>query len=124
MNKQKRTEIFSELRRDPNPTTEPNTNPFELLIAVILSAQATDVCQQSNREALSCRRTPEAILELGVDGLSDYIKTIGLYNSKAKTSSRPVVFSRGTRRQPHTRGWKSCRASGARRPMCTEHRVR
>ncbi len=87
MNKEKRTAIYSELRRgNPNPTTELHYDtPFELLIAVILSAQATDVgVNKATARLYPVARTPEAILALGVDGLSEYIKTIGLYNSKAK----------------------------------------
>lgn len=87
MNKDIRTAIFSELRRgNPNPTTELQfETPFELLIAVILSAQATDVgVNKATAVLYPIARTPEAILELGVEGLSEYIKTIGLYNSKAK----------------------------------------
>ncbi len=87
MNKDKRTAIFSELRRlNPNPTTElAYETPFELLIAVILSAQATDVgVNKATAKLYPVARTPETILALGVEGLSEYIKTIGLYNSKAK----------------------------------------
>ena len=86
MNRDKRTAIYSVLReRMPEPTTELNyKNPFELLIAVILSAQATDISVNKATDKLypvAC--TPEAILALGVNGLKPYIKTIGLYNSKA-----------------------------------------
>ncbi|MBY4675799.1 endonuclease III [Marinobacterium arenosum] len=87
MNKQKRHEIFSRLReQNPNPTTELEyDNPFELLIAVILSAQATDVgVNKATRQLFPVANTPEAILELGVEGLKEYIKTIGLFNSKAE----------------------------------------
>lgn len=87
MNKQKRTEIFSRLRAaNPNPTTELNYNsPFELLISVILSAQATDVgVNKATKKLFPIANTPEAIYALGINGLSEYIKTIGLYNSKAK----------------------------------------
>ena len=87
MNKQKRHEIFSRLRdNNPNPTTELNySSTFELLIAVILSAQATDVSVNKATEKLFAKaNTPEAILKLGEDGLKKYIKTIGLYNSKAR----------------------------------------
>jgi endonuclease-3 len=87
MNAQKRHEIFSRLREaNPNPTTELNySNDFELLISVILSAQATDVgVNKATSRLFPVANTPEAILALGVDGLSEYIKTIGLYNSKAK----------------------------------------
>jgi endonuclease-3 len=87
MNREKRREIFTRLRNaNPNPTTELKfKNPFELLISVILSAQATDVSVNKATEKLyAVANTPEAIAALGVDGLSKYIRTIGLYNSKAK----------------------------------------
>ncbi len=87
MNKTKRHEIFSRLRdANPNPTTELKySNPFELLISVILSAQATDVSVNKATDKLyPVANTPEAIYELGVDGLKTYIKTIGLFNSKAE----------------------------------------
>ena len=87
MNKEKRQEIFERLRADnPHPTTELNySNPFELLIAVILSAQATDVgVNKATDKLFPVANTPETIHALGVSGLSKYIKTIGLYNSKAK----------------------------------------
>ncbi|WP_395342303.1 endonuclease III [Ningiella sp. W23] len=87
MNKQKRYEILSRLRENnPNPTTELNySNAFELLIAVILSAQATDVGVNKATDILfPVANTPEAIYALGLDGLKSYIKTIGLFNSKAK----------------------------------------
>ncbi|MFA5678629.1 MAG: endonuclease III [Pseudomonas sp.] len=87
MNKAKRHEIFSRLREDnPHPVTELNySSPFELLIAVILSAQATDVgVNKATDKLFPVANTPEAIYALGVEGLSEYIKTIGLFNSKAK----------------------------------------
>lgn len=87
MNKQKRIEIFTRLRdENPNPTTELNySTPFELLIAVILSAQATDVgVNKATDKLYPVANTPEAIYALGVDGLKEYIKTIGLFNSKAE----------------------------------------
>jgi endonuclease-3 len=87
MNKEKRQEIFERLRADnPHPTTELNySNTFELLIAVILSAQATDVgVNKATDKLFPVANTPETIHALGVAGLSKYIKTIGLYNSKAK----------------------------------------
>ena len=86
MNQQKRIEILSRLRADnPHPTTELNySSPFELLIAVILSAQATDVgVNKATDKLFPVANTPQAIFALGVEGLSQYIKTIGLYNSKA-----------------------------------------
>ncbi|MFV0542913.1 MAG: endonuclease III [Marinicella pacifica] len=87
MNKQKRTEIFIRLRdNNPEPTTELEySTPFELLVAVTLSAQATDVgVNKATARLFPKANTPEAILALGEEGLKDYIKTIGLYNSKAK----------------------------------------
>lgn len=87
MNKEKRTAIFERLKAaNPNPTTElVYSNPFELLIAVILSAQATDVgVNKATAKLYPVANTPQAILDLGVDGLKEYIKTIGLFNSKAE----------------------------------------
>lgn len=87
MNKEKRYEIFRRLREDnPHPTTELNfSTPFELLVAVTLSAQATDVgVNKATDKLFQVANTPEAIYALGVDGLSEYIKTIGLFNSKAR----------------------------------------
>ncbi len=87
MNKQKRIAIFSTLRDlNPNPQTELKYDtPFQLLISVILSAQATDVGVNKATDKLY-RDAPDApsILALGVDGLKQYIKTIGLFNSKAE----------------------------------------
>ncbi|MGB0466519.1 MAG: endonuclease III [Pontibacterium sp.] len=87
MNKKKRHEIFARLQADnPNPTTELEySTTFELLIAVILSAQATDVgVNKATRKLYPVANTPRAIYALGVDGLKTYIKTIGLFNSKAE----------------------------------------
>lgn len=87
MNKTKRTEIFSRWREaNPNPTTELKfSSDFELLISVILSAQATDVSVNKATEKLyAVANTPAAILKLGVKGLKQYIKTIGLFNTKAE----------------------------------------
>jgi len=87
MNKTKRTEIFTRFRdENPKPETELNySSTFELLVAVTLSAQATDVGVNKATDTLfPVANTPEAIYALGVDGLIEYIKTIGLYNSKAK----------------------------------------
>lgn len=87
MNKTKRTEIFLRLRDgNPHPQTELHySTPFELLIAVILSAQATDVGVNKAIDKLyPVANTPSAILELGVNGLKNYIKSIGLFNGKAE----------------------------------------
>ncbi|MGO2011973.1 MAG: endonuclease III [Pseudoalteromonas sp.] len=86
MNKEKRYEILSRLRdNNPNPETELEySSPFELLVAVTLSAQATDVgVNKATRKLFPVANTPQGILDLGLEGLRDYIKTIGLFNSKA-----------------------------------------
>ena len=86
MNNVKRREILERLRADnPHPQTELEwSTPFELLIAVLLSAQATDVSvNKATRKLYPVANTPQAILDLGVDGLKTYIKTIGLFNTKA-----------------------------------------
>ena len=87
MNNTKRKEILTRLRdANPHPTTELNfTTPFELLVAVTLSAQATDVgVNKATAKLFPVANTPQAIADLGVDGLKEYIKTIGLYNAKAE----------------------------------------
>jgi endonuclease-3 len=87
VNKQIRTEIFRRLREHiPDPTTELSyASPFELLISVILSAQATDVSVNKATALLyPVANTPQKILDLGEDGLKSFIKTIGLYNTKTK----------------------------------------
>lgn len=87
MNKEKRIEILSRLRAaNPEPTTELEySSPFELLIAVLLSAQATDVgVNKATKHLFPVARTPAAMLALGVDGVKHYIKTIGLFNTKAE----------------------------------------
>ncbi len=87
MNADKRRQIFERLKQaNPHPTTELEyTTPFELLIAVILSAQATDVSvNKATRRLYPVANTPTAIHALGVDGLIPYIQTIGLYKTKAK----------------------------------------
>ena len=87
MNQQKRIEILTRLRdANPEPTTELNfRSPFELLIAVILSAQATDKgVNKATDKLFPIANSAQAIWDLGLDGLKEYIKTIGLYNSKAE----------------------------------------
>ncbi|MCK0152117.1 endonuclease III [Alcanivorax sp. S6407] len=87
MNREKRTEIFTRLRdQNPHPTTELEySSDFELLVAVVLSAQATDVgVNKATAKLYPVANTPEAIYALGLDGLKQYIKTIGLFNSKAE----------------------------------------
>ncbi|MDO4640916.1 MAG: endonuclease III [Neisseria sp.] len=87
MNKTIRQEIFERLRNaNPNPTTELNFNsPFELLIAVLLSAQATDVgVNKATAKLFPVANTPQAMLDLGLEGIMEYTKTIGLYRTKSK----------------------------------------
>lgn len=102
MNQMTRRTIFERLReQNPHPTTELNFNtPFELLIAVILSAQATDKgVNRATEKLYAVANTPEAILALGEEGLKAYIKTIGLFNSKAsniiKTCMRLLQLHEG-----------------------------
>ncbi len=87
MNRTKRSEIFARLKaHNPDPTTELRfDSPFELLVAVILSAQATDVSVNKATDTLfPVANTPEAIVRLGVTGLKKHIRHIGLFNTKAK----------------------------------------
>ena len=87
MNRAKRSQLFQRFsKREPNPTTELEySTPFELLLAVVLSAQATDVSvNKATQKLFSKANTPEKILALGEADLKRYIKTIGLFNSKAK----------------------------------------
>ncbi|WP_020651543.1 endonuclease III [Massilia niastensis] len=87
MNPAKRLAIFTRFRAaNPKPTTELEfTTPFELLIAVLLSAQSTDVgVNKATRRLYPVANTPQAILDMGLDELKTYISTIGLYNNKAK----------------------------------------
>lgn len=91
MNKQKRTEIFKRLRQqNPTPKTELHySNTFQLLMAVILSAQATDIGVNKATKALfNYVKTPQDMLDLGEHGLKKHIRTIGLYNTKAKNILR------------------------------------
>jgi endonuclease-3 len=87
MNAAKRREIFTRLRdANPTPTTELHfQSPFELLVAVVLSAQATDVgVNKATDKLFPVANTPQAMLDLGEQGLREHIKTIGLFNTKAK----------------------------------------
>lgn len=108
MNPQKRREIFTRLQKEnPNPTTELEyQSPFELLIAVILSAQATDVgVNKATKKLYAVANTPEAIAALKVTGLKRYIKTIGLYNTKAKNVIKTcnILISEHNSEVPETR---------------------
>ncbi|ATD64446.1 endonuclease III [Neisseria weixii] len=87
MNKHIRQEIFERFRAaNPHPTTELNfSSPFELLIAVLLSAQATDVgVNKATAKLFPVANTPQAMLDLGLDGIMEYTQTIGLYKTKSK----------------------------------------
>ncbi|MCY3566696.1 MAG: endonuclease III [Gammaproteobacteria bacterium] len=108
MNARKRRQIFERLRAaNPEPTTELSFNShFELLISVILSAQATDVSvNQATAKLYPVANTPEAMLALGEEGLKRYIRTIGLFNTKAKNviaTCRMLVEEHGSQ-VPETR---------------------
>lgn len=101
MNPKKRIEIFTRLRNEnPHHVTElAYSNPYQLLVAVTLSAQATDVgVNKATRALFKKVKTPQAMLKLGEAGLKEYIKTIGLYNNKARNviaASRMLVDLHG-----------------------------
>ncbi len=108
MNAQKRLEIFTRLREhNPNPTTELSyQSSFELLIAVILSAQATDISVNKATDKLfPIANSPQQIFDLGVEGLKRYIKTIGLFNSKAENIIKTcrILIDRHHSEVPKTR---------------------
>jgi endonuclease-3 len=101
-------ELFTRLREiDPHPTTELNyTTPFELLVAVVLSAQATDVgVNKATKKLYPVANTPQAILDLGEEGLKRYISTIGLFNAKAKNviALCRLLIDQHAGEVPHTR---------------------
>ena len=102
-------EFFARLSElNPHPTTELEyTTPFELLVAVTLSAQATDVgVNKATRRLFAVANTPQAILDLGEDGLKRYISTIGLYNAKAANviATCRLLLERHGGEVPHSRG--------------------
>ncbi len=108
MNKTQRTEIFSRLRAaNPAPTTELHyDSPFQLLVAVILSAQATDVgVNKATARLFPAAPTPAAMAALGEAGLTEYIKTIGLFRTKAKNviATCQLLLSRHDGEVPHDR---------------------
>lgn len=108
MNKAKRQEIFTRLRAEnPNPVTELEySSPFELLIAVLFSAQATDVSvNKATRHLFPIADTPEKMFALGVDGLKEYIKTIGLFNAKAENAIKTckILIEKHNSEVPQTR---------------------
>jgi endonuclease III len=108
MKREKVIELYKRLQAlDPNPTTELQyKTPFELLVAVILSAQATDVgVNKATKKLFPVARTPQAMLDLGEEGLKRYIASIGLYNAKAKNviaTSRALIEQHGGK-VPRTR---------------------
>lgn len=109
MNRAKRTEIFQRWQAEnPNPTTELNyINEFELLIAVILSAQATDVSvNKATVKLYKIANTPQAIYKLGETKLKSYIKNIGLYNTKAKNVIKTckILLDKHDAQVPNERG--------------------
>jgi len=108
MNNVKREQIFARLKADnPKPETELNfSNHYELLVAVALSAQATDVSVNKATEHLfKVANHPQAMLDLGLEGLKQHIKTIGLYNSKAKhvMQAAALLVSQHNGQVPDTR---------------------
>jgi endonuclease-3 len=108
MNAEKRREIFNRLRlANPHPTTELEyKTPFQLLIAVLLSAQATDVSvNKATRKLYPVAGTPKKIFALGVEGLMPYIQTIGLYRTKAKNviETCRILLEQHNGEVPHTR---------------------
>ncbi len=108
MNPAKRAEIFARLQAaNPAPTTELEyASPFQLLIAVILSAQATDVgVNKATARLFPVAPTPTAMAALGEEGLADYIRTIGLYRTKAKNviATCHQLLSQHGGEVPHTR---------------------
>jgi len=120
VNDAQRAEIFKRLRRvNPAPTTELKyQTPFELLVSVILSAQATDKSVNKATAGLfSVANTPEKILNLGLRGLKHHIKTIGLYNTKAANilkTCRLLLERHDGEVPPRARRCRRCRASAAR----------
>ncbi len=108
MNLQKRLDLFERFKKDkPHPTTELNYNtPFELLIAVILSAQATDVSvNKATKRLYPIANTPEKLFALGEKKLTSYIKTIGLYNTKGRNIIKTckLLVENHNSQVPHTR---------------------
>jgi endonuclease III len=108
LNREKRTRIFNTLQQhNPSPTTElVYQTPFELLVAVILSAQATDIgVNKATKKLYAIAKTPEAIFALGLNRLKTKIKTIGLYNNKAKNiiETCKILIEKFDSEVPHDR---------------------
>lgn len=123
MNKQIRQEIFERFRAaNPHPTTELNfSSPFELLIAVLLSAQATDVgVNKATAKLFPVANTPQAMLDLGLDGVMEYTKTIGLYKTKSKhimQTCRILLENTMAKCLPTERLWNLCPVLAEKLPM-------
>jgi endonuclease III len=125
MKKEAIAPFFATLKAaNPMPVTELEyTSVFELLAAVLLSAQATDVgVNKATRKLYPVANTPQAILDLGLEGLESYIRTIGLYRTKAKNllATCEILVKQHGGQVPRTREavkpWKPCPASAGRRP--------
>ena len=109
-------EFFARLKKaNPNPVTELEyTTVFELLAAVLLSAQATDVSvNKATRKLFPVANTPQALLDLGLDGLESTIKTIGLYHSKASSTASGVLPGARPVRLPSLKIWVSTAMVGS-----------
>ena len=123
MNKQIRQEIFERFRAaNPHPTTELNfSSPFELLIAVLLSAQATDVgVNKATAKLFPVANTPQAILDLGLDGVNGIHQTIGLYKTKSKHIMQTcrILLEKYNGEVPATeRLWNLCPVLAVKQPM-------
>ena len=131
MNRQKRIAIYTRLQeRDPSPSTELDwIDPFELLVAVVLSAQATDVSvNKATAELFPVANTPEKILRLGTTRLKRYIRTIGLFNSKAENIIKTcsiLIDEHGRPGAAHPRGpGEAARRGPEDRQRHPQHRLR
>lgn len=122
MNKHIRTEMFQRWREaNPHPTTELQfSTPFELLIAVLLSAQATDAgVNKATAKLFPVANTPQAMLDLGLEGIMQYTRTIGLYKTKSKhiiETCKILVQQYGGEIPTRAKSWKPCPAWGAKPP--------
>ena len=115
-------QFFSRLAANPDPRGELEyINPYTLLVAVVLSAQATDVgVNKATGPLFKLADTPQKMLTLGEERLKDYIKTIGLFNTKAKNviALSKILIEQYGGEVPRTgRSWRRCRGSAARPPM-------
>ena len=124
MNKATRQEMFERLRTaNPHPTTELNySSPFELLIAVLLSAQATDVgVNKATAKLFAVANTPQTMLDLGLEGVMQYTRSIGLYRTKSKhiiETCQALINQTPRRSTPKSRRFGSTRRSRAQNRQC------